>query len=374
MKNKPKVLSFFSGAMGLDLGIEQAGFEIKVCLELDKKACQTIRLNKPDVVLLEKDICLITSEEILKAGKLKKDDVDLIIGGPPCQSFSTAGKRQAFNDLRGNALLHYIRIIEEIKPKYFVLENVKGILSAALKHRPLNQRGKDFPELTEEEKPGSILKYILNKFKEIGYEVDFNLLNSADYGIPQKRERVIFIGSRDGYKIEIPKPTHTNKNIDGLLPWVTIENIIKELENIEHTYVKYNEEKLSYMKLIPKGGGYWKDLPLELQKKALGGAFNSTGGRVGFFRRVYIDRPSPTLLTSPNQKSTNLGHPYEDRPLSIQEYQKIQQFPEGWKFSGSIMDIYKQIGNAVPVGLSYIIGTAIMEHIKELKKLGGLNE
>lgn len=365
--DKPKALSFFTGGMGLDLGIEKAGFDIKAFLELDKKACQTIKLNRPETPLLEKDICSISSQEILDIIKLKKEEIDLIFGGPPCQSFSTAGKRQAFNDSKGNAFLHFMRIIEEIEPKYFILENVKGILSASLKHRPLNERGDDFPKLSEEEKPGSILKYILEKFEKMGYAVSYTILNSANYGVPQKRERVIFIGSRDGNKIPMPEPTHYEKTDEKDKKWVTFQNVHDELLGIEHTHVKYTDEKLKYMKLIPKGGGHWKHLPEHLQKEALGGAFTSTGGRVGFYRRIDSNRPSPTLLTSPNQKSTNLGHPYEDRPLSIQEYQKIQQFPDDWRFSGTITDIYRQIGNAVPVGLAYAIGETLMKYINSKK-------
>lgn len=367
MNKKPKAISIFTGAMGLDLGIEKAGFDINVFVELNKKACETIKLNRPETPLLNNDICKTSAEEILNAANLKKEEVDLIFGGPPCQSFSTAGKRQAFNDVRGNALLHFIRIIEEIKPKYFIFENVRGLLSSALKHRPLNERGEGFPPLTDEEKPGSILRFILQKLESIGYEVDHKLLSSADYGVPQKRERVFFIGSRDGYKILLPKATHSLNGENGLKPSLTFRSVMEELKGIEHDHISYNEEKLKYMKLVPKGGGYWKHLPEKLQEKAMGGAYNSTGGRVGFYRRINIDKPAPTLLTSPNQKSTNIGHPYEDRPLSIQEYKKVQQFPDNWKFAGSIMDIYRQIGNAVPVGLGKVVGKAVMDHILELE-------
>ena len=361
---KYNAISLFSGAMGLDLGIEKSGFEIKVALEFDKKACETIKLNRPNIPIICDDIKKVSTKEILKTAKLKKEEVTLVFGGPPCQSFSTAGKRNGFNDEKGNVLLEFIRVVEEIKPKFFIFENVKGLLSAALKHRPINKRGGDFPKLEKEEEFGTVLTYILKRLEKAGYQVDYRLLNSADYGIPQKRERVFFIGSRDGSLIKIPEPTHNQKGEHGLKKWVSFEEVFKKFRIERHDYVPYSHERMKYMKYIPKGGGNWRNLPEEIQEVAMGGAFNSTGGRVGFYRRINANQPSPTLLTSPIQKSTNLGHPFEDRPLSIQEYKKIQQFPDDWIFYGNMSDIYKQIGNAVPVGLGYVVGKTIIEHIK----------
>ncbi len=365
--NKKIALAFFSGAGGLDMGIHQAGFDVRLSLEIENKYCETLKLNHPDWNIIQGDIMDYTKEKVFKDAKLEdNEEVDLIIGGSPCQSFSTAGKRQAFEDIRGMAMIKYIELIEEIKPKVFILENVKGLLSAALKHRKLEERGKGFPPLEDDELPGSALKFVLEKLKH--YNVSQNLVNSADYGVPQKRERVFIIGIRKDLKRKFvfPKPTHSKDGkIEGTEKWVTVEGILKRIENDKQEYVNYSEERLKYMKMIPKGGGNWRDLPEDIVKDAMGGAYNSGGGKVGFYRRIKINEPSPTLLTSPIQKSTNIGHPYEDRPLSIQEYLAIQGFPIDYKISGNIGDKYTQIGNAVPVQLAYVIGCAIFDFLKK---------
>ncbi len=374
MSNKElKAISVFSGAMGLDLGMEHAGFKIKACVELDKHACETIRLNRPEIQLHEGDVAEISGNELLKLAGIKKGELTLLFGGPPCQSFSTAGKRKSLNDIKGNCLLEFIRLIEEMRPEYFVFENVKGLLSAALNHRPISERGKNFPPLEDDEKPGSVVKLILRKLSSIGYKTSFKLLNSADYGVPQKRERVFFVGSRDGYAIPIPDPTHSNLIADNKLRWVTFGDVMDSLSDVKHTYSKYSADRLKYMKMIPRGGGNWRDLPDDIAKVAMGGAYKSGGGKVGYFRRLHIDRPSPTLVTSPHQKSTNLGHPNEDRPLSIEEYKAIQQFPLTWTLSGPLSAQYRQMGNAVPVGLGHSIGEAIFDHISNVKGVKHLN-
>lgn len=360
-------ISIFSGAMGLDLGVEKAGFEIKACVELNKYACMTIRENKPHLPLIEGDVSAIEGKALLDLAGVKDGELTLLFGGPPCQSFSTAGRRQSFKSAKGNALLEFIRLIDEMKPEYFIFENVKGILSASIEHRPLAERGKDFPPLSENEKPGSVISFIEDEINRMGYKLEYQLLNSANYGVPQTRQRVFFIGSRDGHAIKLPEQTHYKDEKIGT-PWITFDDIIDKSGIADHTFNPYKGEKLEYMKMIPKGGGNWRDLPEGLQEKAMGGAFKSGGGKVGFYRRISGGRPAPTMLTSPTQKSTNLGHPYENRPLSIEEYKAIQQFPQDWKLSGSLSAQYKQVGNAVPVGLAYAIGKAVYDHIKEMRK------
>lgn len=360
-------LSFFTGAGGLDMGMHKAGFDIKLCLEIEEKYCETLRKNHPSWNIKQGDIMEYSKEQVYTDAGLSLDQkVDLIIGGSPCQSFSTAGKRQAFSDSRGQAMLKYAEIIEEIRPKVFVLENVRGLLSAALKHRKINERGKEFPTIQEDEQPGSALKYLLSKFRN--YNIDIELVNAAMYGVAQKRHRVFIIGIRKDLnkRFKFPNPTHTKDAQDGTEKWITISNVLEALdEKVEkHDYVRYSPERLNYMKMIPKGGGNWRDLPDDIAKEAMGGAYKSGGGKVGFFRRIKVDEPAPTLLTSPMQKSTNLGHPYEDRPLSIQEYLAIQGFPLDYKVSGNLNDQYTQIGNAVPIKLAYVIGNAIRDLLK----------
>jgi DNA (cytosine-5)-methyltransferase 1 len=347
------------------MGIHNAGFDVRLCVEIEEKYCQTLK-NNHQWNVQNGDIMDYDKERVYKEAEFNKDEeIDLIIGGSPCQSFSTAGKRQAFDDPRGKAMLKYAEIIEEIKPKAFLLENVKGLLSAALKHRPLKERGKDAQPLEDAEMRGSALKYLLTKFKS--YEITIDTVNAADYGIPQKRERVFIIGIRKDLKkkFEFPKTTHSKKGDDGKKKWAAVKKVLEEVDSkIEkHEYVNYSEERLKYMRMIPKGGGNWRNLPLDVVEAAMGGAYRSGGGKVGFFRRIKIDEPAPTMLTSPIQKSTNLGHPYEDRPLSIQEYLAIQGFPIDYKINGTLNNKYTQIGNAVPVKLGEIIGKAILDYI-----------
>jgi len=355
-------ISFFAGAGGLDIGMHEAGFDIRLSVELEQKYCQTLKINNPTFNVVNADIMEYSKEKIYKDAKLQKDDViDLIFGGSPCQSFSTAGKRKAFSDDRGKAMLKFVQIVENTRPKAFLLENVKGLLSAPLKHRPLKERGIGFPELSEDEKNGSVLNYLLNQFSD--YNVNYKVINSAEYGVPQKRERVLFIGIRKDVKktFEFPTKTHGKEG----KPFITIMAAINDIKDIDHSYVKYSEERLKYMKLIPVGGGNWRNLDKSIVEKAMGGAYKSGGGKTGYFRRVKANQPSPTLLTSPIQKSTNLGHPYEDRPLSIQEYLRIQGFPDNYTVNGSITDQYTQIGNAVPVKVAKLLGENLLQVLEK---------
>lgn len=356
-------ISFFAGAGGLDIGVHRAGFDVKLSVELEKKYCITLKQNNPIFNVINGDIMKYSKERIFKEANLNSDDeVDLIFGGSPCQSFSTAGKRQSFSDDRGKAMLKFVDLINEVKPKAFLLENVKGLLSAKLKSRPKEEIGEGFPPLTEDEKGGSALIYLLSFFKE--YNVVYKTIDASKYGVPQKRERVIFIGIRKDLNktFNFPKETHGNK--EGL-PFKTVGDILESLKNIKHTYVNYSDERLKYMKMIPKGGGNWRDLPKDIVEEAMGGAYKSGGGKTGYFRRIKASKPSPTLLTSPMQKSTNLGHPYEDRPLSIEEYIAIQEFPSGYKVNGTINDQYTQLGNAVPVKLATIIAEQLFKILNE---------
>ncbi|PRZ12620.1 DNA (cytosine-5)-methyltransferase 1 [Laceyella sediminis] len=361
----PIAISFFTGAGGLDIGIHQAGFDIKLSVELEKIYCSTLKSNYPDMNVRQGDIMEYNKSRIYKEANLNTtDEVDLIFGGSPCQSFSTAGKRQAFADPRGQAMLKFADIVNEVKPKFFLLENVRGLLSAALKHRPISQRGEGFAPLSNEETPGSALAHLLKQF--INYDVKVKLLNAADYGVPQKRERVFIVGTRKDLKInyEFPEPTHSEKGDLYTKPWITVGDVLKSLKIKHHHYMPYSPERLKYMKMIPQGGGNWRDLPKTVVEDAMGGAYNSGGGKVGFFRRINIDKPSPTLLTVPVQKSTNLGHPFEDRPLSIEEYLAIQGFPLNYVVKGSLSQQYTQIGNAVPIKLAKVLGLSIINKLK----------
>ncbi len=353
-----KTLSFFSGAMGLDTGLEREGVNILLSCEIDNACRKTIKKNKPDIGLIG-DIEQYSPEEIKEMAGLRPDDeIDLIIGGPPCQAFSTAGKRKGFNDQRGNLLLVYLNIIEKLQPKYAVIENVRGLLSAPIKHRPIAERGKTNPKLTDEELPGGAIKYIVNTLSNSGYGVSFNLYNAANFGTPQKRERVVMICSRDGKKAPYLVPTHSENGSFNLPKWKTIKEVIGNINEEEQHYINFPEKRLKYYRLL-KAGQNWRNLPPELQVKAMGASFLSGGGKTGFYRRLSWEKPSPTLVTHPAMPATDLAHPDKNRPLSVEEYKLIQEFPKQWQIEGSLLEQYKQIGNAVPHSLGKAIGRMI---------------
>lgn len=367
-KHKKIALSFFSGAMGLDLGIEKSGFEIKLACELDKYCRQTITLNRPNVALIG-DINNYSANDILKEANLSKDDsIDLIFGGPPCQAFSTAGKRQSFNDERGNVFLKYIDLAIELQPKFIVIENVRGLLSTPLLNNPDN----NISDLPEDKLNGGALNFILRKLKISGYSYSFNLYNSANFGSPQIRERVIIICSKNGIVPPFLEPTHSANGEFGLPKWKTLKETLKGLK--EHHHLNFPEKRLQYYRLL-KSGQNWKNLPIEIQKEAMGKSFLLDGGKTGFFRRLDWDKPSPTLVTHPAMPATDLSHPDEDRPLSIEEYKRIQEFPDNWKLSGPLIQQYKQIGNAVPLSLGNAVGNLIIKLLnnEEVKKIPNFN-
>ena len=353
---RPIALSFFSGAMGMDIGLENAGFDIRLACEVDKYCRQTIAINKPDTALLG-DINDYDASDVLKAANLTpEDDIDLIVGGPPCQAFSTAGKRQGFNDDRGNVFLKYIDLALSLNPKYFVIENVRGLLSCPMEHRPHEQRGDDYPDLSEDEMKGGALNFIISKLKRSGYGYSFNLYNSANFGTPQTRERVIIICSRNNIAPPYLPPTHSENANYGLPKWRVLKQQIKNIAKHEH--LNFPEKRLKYYKML-KPGQNWRSLPVELQKEAMGKSYYSGGGKTGFLRRLAWDKPSPTLVTHPAMPATDLAHPAEDRPLSIQEYKRIQEFPDSWALAGPLIQQYKQVGNAVPVSLGYAVGKMV---------------
>ena len=358
---KPIALSFFSGAMGIDLGIEKAGFDIRLACEVDKYCRQSIALNRPDTALLG-DICDYSADEVREAARLRKRDrIDLIMGGPPCQAFSTAGKRKGFNDDRGNVFLRYIDLAIELNPRYFVIENVRGLLSCPLEHRPHDQRGDGFPDLGEDELKGGALNFVTRKLETAGFKYSFNLYNSANFGTPQIRERVIIICSRDGKRPPFLTPTHSENGEFGLPKWNTLKKCIAKIK--KHQHLKFPEKRLKYYRML-KPGQNWRNLPVEIQPEAMGKSYFAGGGKTGFYRRLAWDRPSPTLVTHPAMPATDLAHPTKDRPLSVQEYQRIQEFPDSWKFAGPMIQQYKQIGNAVPVSVGFAVGTLISKLLK----------
>lgn len=349
--NNRTAISLFSGAMGLDIGLQNAGINIAIGQDFDKDCVATMKANGHNV--LEGDIQHIEPQQLLDLTGLKKYEPFLICGGPPCQPFSTAGKRLGINDPRGSLFMDFIRMIDYIRPRFFIMENVKGIMSSPLRTNT------DIGAYHIDEGMNTVLDVILSEFGKLHYKTVYGLVDAVNYGTPQFRERFLLIGSRDNEDIFLPVPTHFHLHQNKDYRWRTLKDTISDLENTDSECASFSPERVRYLKMIPEGGN-WRDLPQSIVREAMGGAYDSGGGKVGFYRRLSYQQPSPTLVTSPVQKATMMCHPTKNRPLSIKEYARIQQFPDDWIFMGTTASKYKQIGNAVPVGLAEAIGRAIL--------------
>lgn len=326
-------ISLFSGAMGLDLGIEKVGFKIRVCVEKDKWAAQTIRANT-SIPVIERDINDVHTDEILTAAGIGRQDVTLVIGGPPCQAFSTAGKQKGFADFRGNVMLQYLRVVRDILPEFFIMENVRGLQSAKLNSMPAEYA--EYEPIKDVK--GSAFHFMVAEFRKLGYSISHALLNAANYGVPEKRERIVVIGHR-GERVPIPSPTHSENGELGTKKWNTLRNCIGDMEHrTDLHYTELRKRSRPYMKIL-KEGQNWRNLPEDMAMQAMGKAYFLSGGKTGFLRQLKFDEPSPTLVTSPTMPATLLCHPTQLRPLSIEEYARIQQFPDSWTFNGRLETI-----------------------------------
>lgn len=345
-------LSFFSGAMGLDIGMKNGGIHAVLACEFNKYCRMTIEKNNDDIALIG-DINQYSPEDILKLAKIPSDrKVDVIFGGPPCQAFSTAGMRRGLDDERGNVFLRYIEIVESIKPTYVVIENVRGLLSTPYPYADV-----------EEPIKGGAMCVIMERLEKAGYTISFELYNAANFGAPQIRERVVMIGKLGSEKVPYLSPTNSESGEYELPKWRTLGMALADMSSTVHHHVEFPEKRLKYYRML-KEGQYWKDLPPEIQKEAMGTKLQLGGGKTGFFRRLNFNRPSPTLVTNPIMPATDLCHPTENRPLSVEEYGRIQEFPDDWIICGPILEQYKQIGNAVPVKLGEAIAKTILADMK----------
>lgn len=328
-------IELFSGAGGLALGLERAGFEHIGLVDNYTDACNTVKKNRPKWNVICDDIANVTTKNLQELFDLKTGELDVLSGGAPCQSFSYAGKRLGLEDTRGTLFYHYAIFLKQLQPKMFLFENVKGLLT--------HDGGKTY-------------KTILEVFKEAGYSVQYKVLNAWDYGVAQKRERLITIGIRndlqDKIKFEFPKP-HEYKPV--------LRDILKDVPKSDG--VLYGEKKQAIFELVP-AGGYWRDIDPEIAKDYMKSCWNMGGGRTGILRRLGLDEPSLTVLTSPSQKQTERCHPLEARPMNVRENARCQSFPDDWEFCGKVMSQYKQIGNAVPVNLAYEIGKQLKQSLE----------
>jgi len=356
-------ISLFSGAMGLDIGLERAGFNCVVCNEIDKLAVETIRLNRPNLPVIADSVVNVTLNSLNEAAGFDVHGIDLLAGGPPCQAFSVFGQRKGIQDGRGRMIFEFQRLVGEVQPKTFLMENVRGLHSMPLIPKNAHLDGVDV--LPEHMQPGSLLKELIRKFELMGYRIDCYLVNSVNYGAPQIRERLLCIGSRFDVEPNFPMPKFSNRPEDLLPPFKTLGDVIGNgFVDPDTSIMDFSPRKLNYLSLIPPGGN-WRSLPEELQKESMGKSWYLKGGRSAYWRRLSFDFPSPTVVTMPNHAGTSMCHPRELRALTVGEMAAIQEFPAEWKFVGSPTNKCKQIGNAVPPRLGEVAGNVLQEILKK---------
>ena len=317
-----------SGAGGLSKGFIDEGFKPLLLNDNNKYCIETLRLNHPDVNI---EKCSMVD---LDLEKYKEKNIDVLMGGVPCQSFSQAGKRKGISDERGKLIIHFIKMISILNPKVFIIENVQGLVT---------------------HNKGKTIEMVIDEINKIGkYVVKYKVLNSNDYSVPQNRKRLIIVGVNEMIKKTFNFPTpHEYKPV--------LKDVL--LNCPESPGAVYNQDKYDIMQLVPEGG-CWVDIPEEIAMEYMGKSYYSGGGKRGILKRLDMKKPCLTLLTTPSQKQTERCHPIETRPLQTLEYARIQTFPDNYEFYGSINQIYKQIGNAVPVNLSKALAKEVIEVLK----------
>lgn len=350
-------VSLFSGAMGLDLGLEQQGFFPLACNDSDPIAVATIKKNKPRLPVLEQDVQQIDRSTLESACGSDLKELPLVAGGPPCQAFSVFGHRRGLNDPRGRVLFDFVRIIDELRPKTFLMENVRGLHSMPLIPPKMSIGVEGVDDV--DRKRGSLLKTVLRDFEAIGYRVDCFLVNAVNYGAPQIRERLLCIGNRFNRTADFPGPQFSNRPEDGLPPFRTLGEAIGDgFVDPDRDIMNFSARKLAYLAMVPAGGN-WRSLPEDVQRESMGKSWHLKGGRSAYWRKLSFAFPSPTVVTMPNHAGTSMCHPTELRALTVGELAAIQEFPLSWRFAGTPPDKCRQIGNAVPIRLGAVAGGAL---------------
>lgn len=334
-----KSIELFAGAGGLALGLELAGFNHIGLVEFNKDAANTLVKNRPSWNVLCEDIALVAERNLEDEFEITKGDLDLLSGGAPCQSFSYAGKRLGLQDVRGTMFYHYATFLHKLQPKMFLFENVKGLLS---------------------HDGGRTYQTILNIFEDEGYSTVHKVLNAWDYGVPQKRERLITIGIRNDFANKCTFSFPTPHNYKPVVRDVKLD----VNPDAEHC-ARYSKSKEAVFALVPPGG-YWRNIDPKIAKEYMKTCWDMEGGRTGILRRIGLNEPSLTVLTNPGMKQTDRCHPIEVRPFSVRENARFQTFPDNWEFCGKLSEQYRQVGNAVPVNFAKEIGLQIKATLEKL--------
>lgn len=364
-----KVVDLFAGVGGLSYGFaHDPDFEIIAANEILEPMAEAYSKNHPSVKMYNKDIKDFSIEDLTRDLGVKQGDIDIVVGGPPCQAYSTVGRR-LIDDPRGKLFQEYYRILKELRPQLFVFENVKGLLSM---------------------QKGELIRTIISLFESIGYHMQKRVLNAADYGTPQTRERVILVGTLDKRPFIYPKPTHYNPELGipvdkKLKPYITLGEALGDLPSMqtgeqrfqyasepqndyqrlmranasseiqEHEVPKNGAKLIALMKALPDGGSP-KDIPEELRPSS---------GFANCYCRLWWNRPSTTITRNFGcVSSTRCVHPRDPRPLSTREAARLQGFPDDYIFCGKREDKHLQIGNAVPTFLSGAIKDSVKSYLK----------
>lgn len=376
------VVSLFTGAGGLDIGLEESGFHTAVCVEYDTDCRETLRFNRPEWKLFEEGVKLdvgkmrtripgdirdVGVEELLKFAGLKKGQASLVVGGAPCQPFSNIGKKLGKHDEKnGDLFLEFVRMVKGIQPEAFIFENVVGIT---------------------QNKHSDVISYMVDKFKGLGYGISHSVLNAANYGVPQRRERFFLIGIKGIENPAFPFPTHfkDGKHYDSFVKdfkvfpiekfkkWVSVSDAFKKIfknseKRIDYALMNISDFVVERMKLINQGQNF-KALPMDMRPNCW-----KTGKHQGndTFGRLVADLPSVTIRTAAYNPAKGMYiHPFENRGLNTIEMAALQSFPFDWYFKSkgrekiTLVSGGKQIGNAVPPLLAQALGAAIKKQIWE---------
>jgi len=339
-------ISLFSGAGGLDIGLEDAGFSCLYASDIDAAAHQTLVANKArdplhlnDAVIERADVSLLTGEHILDEIGAVRGQVPLLVGGPPCQSWSSAGHQKGWLDPRGRLFDDFVRLANELDVRWLMFENVRGLLTA---------RGPDGV-------PGSALGLIRTKLLDAGFQTQVSLLNAADYGIPQRRVRLVVFGYRIGDQLQFPQPSHNKAGLGK--PWISMSKALEAVGALEQSEViRPNEKLFSELCQLRPGMGVKSPGKQEATRP---------GGHWGYKQGAFIadtDRPARTVTANPQQDWV-IDQALGIRRLCPRECATLQTFPREWIFVGKRTDQYRLIGNAVPPLLARQIGEALREHV-----------